>query len=181
MSSLGQDAVRSFEDAAALAVKEYLTGDADEHQENIRALGGHMPEGENLEHWLSFWRVQAAQFAMRPVDVEHVLVVPYAIAGVQHSTTESRRALYDEGYIGAGTLTANGRFPEVESYANRKLDVYEVRIPMLARSSKSPNERAVIIGVALAWDPEARRWQPVQYLLYRSGPNDHGLIPQIHY
>lgn len=168
LKSMGEEAIQSFANAASLAIKPFLLGSFEDYQSSVKALGGESVDKEYYTSQEGYHR----QFAMRPVSTdEGVRVVPFARHGVDRSFEEWHMSLGDPlvtGKLGISTTANIKRYPAVTSYRTRKLDVYEVRIPILALAYDDPmREISAQLGVALAWDSAANRWQPVQYLVYK--------------
>lgn len=67
-------------------------------------------------------------------------------------------------------MMSRGAFPEAEDYRNNKMNVVEVRAPLLLAGEEPPARAdALEIGIDMAWNPSAQQWQPVGTKLY---PND---------
>lgn len=163
LAKLGEEAVESFARAAMLVFRPLVVGSG--HGESIEALGGVPPDSR----YLAMFETQRQEFALRPVAIEGARIISFARGGVERTFEETHRTVmedYGSLPMALGTRTNPKRYPAVASFRKRRLDAYEVRVPMMALAYKRPDvELAVSVGIALVWDPDARRWQPVQSII----------------
>ncbi len=198
ISALGVEASSKLAPAAKAALEPFLHGSSNKLIDMIRALGGTPPElaqnAGNPPGSRLFALLQDAS-----IDYTKAELIPRVINGRDLEREEMNARFAQQGAIGAsgkpipGTNAAEPAntdpnaprdaqretvmrmmpgnfFPEVRDPAQKKLNVIEVRAPILLAGEK-PTSPPAKLGVQLAWNPAAKNWQIVTLQLYGADPS----------
>ncbi|MGD9693277.1 MAG: hypothetical protein AB7G17_08910 [Phycisphaerales bacterium] len=198
VSALGVDASSKLAPAARAVLDPFFHASSNKLIDMVRSLGGTPPEvtanAGNPPGSRLFSLLQGAS-----IDFTRAELVPRVINGRDLEREEMNARLSQQGAVGAsgkpipGTNAAQpantdpnaqretrresvmkmvpgNLFPDVQNPADKKLNVIEVRAPVLF-SGEQPTSTPAKLGVQLAWNPAVKNWQIVAFQLYGADPS----------
>lgn len=155
------EAKSTFAEAAWAAISPILSGSFEEFVQSTQTLGDPVDVDDKLK---KSWSLFTNQNAVDSIASEEIVIEMFAIDGQKRSLYEDGKRLIRTGYGGIATHINDDRYSDVASYNSRSLDVVEVR--SLVKMKNKGKLFDAVVGVAMAWDPIKRRWQPVEFRVY---------------
>lgn len=197
VSAMGVDASSKLAPAAKIALEPFLHGSGNKIIDMVRALGGTPPEiSENAGPVPGSGLFALLQNAS--IDFNQAELLPRVINGRDLEREEMNSRMGQQGAVGASgrpipgtnappapgeTPTAPAErnretvmkmipgnlFPDVHQPAEKKLNVIEVRAPILFAGEK-PSSSPAKLGIQLAWNPAVKNWQIAAFQIYGADP-----------
>ncbi len=198
VSAMGVDASSKLAPAARIALDPFLHGSGNKIIDMVRALGGTPPEVAENSGPVPGSRLFAL-LQNASIDFANAELIPRVINGRDLEREEMNAQFAQQGAVGASGRAIPGTnaapspnespsapadrnretvmkmvpanlFPDVHNAAEKKLNVIEVRAPILF-SGEKPAASPAKLGIQLAWNPAVKNWQIAAFQLYGADPS----------
>jgi|GEM_PF-2358060 len=169
-AGVGAEAQRKFADAAWLAMAPVLTGSFEDYLESARLLGADPDklmgsnDREDFDAVQEQWDLCQSHNPVVGLLSESVAIESFANRGIRRAAFQDVLRLMRSGYSKMGNASGGSTYPGVDNYITKKLNAVELRC--LTEMEIDGERHEVVVGVALAWDPFGRRWQPIEQRRY---------------